>query len=311
MEIDASALRSGNAYLVAQGMMAVALVGLVGAWLQLPVEVPPEAVDQPDDDQVTERVRRSVMWRAVGVAFKALDIELATGLSRDQVHGALRVLSERGLVQAGGTASTRRYRRLDAAPEQNLKPGGAVVPVAGGAVEVKSVGAGQRAAPNAEPKARPAARTAAPKKFRSWTEAEDLQLRNLAAKGLTQAQIGTKLRRPATSVASRLKLLATRPTKQPAAPVRIVSAPFVPPPPTPIVDKKDPDADLVAAAIADGKVTVCPPAYVGVVQGGERLNVPVLDDDGSWSVHKGAVDRMKARRAEQMRRFKATRGDKS
>ncbi|MFZ2872773.1 hypothetical protein, partial [Zavarzinia sp.] len=108
MEIDVTALRSRDPDMVARGLLALAVIGLVGAWVQMPAAPRPAPIL---DGAIPAKVRRAVAWRAPGAWFSAGDIAMAVGVERSQIAWTLRQLVDAGELEAKGTRNSRRYRR--------------------------------------------------------------------------------------------------------------------------------------------------------------------------------------------------------
>lgn len=115
MDIDATALRSNEPDIVAQGFLAIALLGLVGSWLQRPA---PQAVAPerpvPNGDTFMKRVTQAVDARG-NKPFTVSDLHYQTGLHHDAIRWVIRKLRESGTLEAIGATSDRKYRRVDVA----------------------------------------------------------------------------------------------------------------------------------------------------------------------------------------------------
>lgn len=125
--IDATALASRDPDLAARGLVALALLGMVSAWLQQPLPAPaarpviepaPEPVEEPveepepalDHEVIRTRVIAAVQWRKAGIWFSPHEIAADLGMRKGEVQGQLDALVLAGTVQVKDGAR-RKYRR--------------------------------------------------------------------------------------------------------------------------------------------------------------------------------------------------------
>jgi len=121
--IDATALASRDPDLAARGLVALALLGMVSAWLQQPLPAPaarpamkpaPEPVDEPepalDHEVIRTRVIAAIEWRKAGLWFSPHEIAADLGMRKGEVQAQLDALALAGTVQVKDGAR-RKYRR--------------------------------------------------------------------------------------------------------------------------------------------------------------------------------------------------------